>query len=77
MPWHKDHLDILNRLAVLIMSYLISIPKPLPLQKAGLVARGRVYDDKDYQYGEELTRIARLQIRLGQYEEAEKSISRH
>ncbi|HQQ97044.1 MAG TPA: CHAT domain-containing protein [Cyclobacteriaceae bacterium] len=72
--WHKDHLNILNHLAVyyeLSDQYAKAIATS---KKAGLVARGK-YDDKDYQYGEELTRIARLQIRLGQYEEAEKSIN--
>ena len=71
---HKDHLDILNHLAIyyeLTDQYTLAVKT---LQKASRVARSK-YDDKDYKYGEELTRIARLQIRLGQYEEADKSIT--
>ncbi|MBS1978876.1 MAG: CHAT domain-containing protein [Bacteroidetes bacterium] len=73
--WHKDHLDILNHLATY---YEVSdqYSKAVEtLNKASLVARSK-YDDKDYKYGEELTRIARLQIRLGLYEDAESNINK-
>ena len=45
------------------------------LKKAGDVAHAK-YDDADFKYGEELTRIARLKIRLGQYEDAEKDLNK-
>jgi len=73
-PSHKDHLDILNHLAVyyeLTDKYNQAISS---LDKASDVARGK-YSDTDYQYGAELTNIARLQIKLGQYEKAEENIN--
>ena len=73
--WHKDHLDILNHLALyyeLSDQYKKAIAT---LDKASLVARSK-YDDKDFKYGEELTRIAKLELKLGQYEEAEKNINK-
>ncbi len=72
--WQKDHLDILNHLAIyyeLTDQYTNAIAT---LKQASLVARSK-YDDKDFKYGEELTLIARLQLKLGQYEEAEKNIT--
>lgn len=74
-PWHKDHLDILNHLAQyyeMADQYTKAVDA---LERATLVARGK-YDDRDFKYGEELTKIARLQIRLGQYEEAESNINK-
>ncbi len=71
---HKDHLDILNHLAVyyeLSDKYTQAIAA---LDKASDVARGK-YSDTDYQYGVELTNIARLQIKLGQYEKAEQNVN--
>ncbi|MEK6783748.1 MAG: CHAT domain-containing tetratricopeptide repeat protein [Bacteroidota bacterium] len=71
---HKDHLDILNHLAVyyeLTDKYDEAIAT---LDKASDVARSK-YSDTDYQYGAELTNIARLQIKLGQYEKAEQNIN--
>ena len=71
---HKDHLDILNHLAVyyeLTDKYNQAISS---LDKASDVARSK-YSDTDYQYGAELTNIARLQIKLGQYEKAEENIN--
>ncbi len=71
---HKDHLDILNHLAVyyeLTDKYNQAV---LSLDKASDVARSK-YSDTDYQYGAELTSIARLQIKLGQYEKAEENIN--
>lgn len=73
--WHKDHLDILNYLAIyyeLTDQYTKAIAT---LNKASQVARSK-YDDKDFKYGEALTGIARLKIRLGQYEDAEKDINK-
>ncbi len=72
--WHKDHLDLLNHLAQYHEMTDQYKKAAAALDKAALVARGK-YNDKDYKYGEELTKIARLQIRLGQYEEAEASLN--
>ena len=73
--WHKDHLEILNHLATyyeMVDQYTKAVNT---LEKANLVARAK-YSDTDFLYGEELTRIARLEIRLGKYEEAEVSINK-
>lgn len=71
--WHKDHLDILNHLAILYELTDRFSDASQALNKAGLVARAK-YDDTDFLYGAELTNIARLQIKLGEYEKAEESI---
>jgi CHAT domain-containing protein len=71
---HPDYLNILNHLATL---YELTDQYKLAtrtLEKAGLVARLK-YDGEDYQFGVELTGIARLQIKLGNYDEAGKNIS--
>jgi CHAT domain-containing protein/tetratricopeptide (TPR) repeat protein len=73
--WHKDNLDVLNHIAALYEltdKYKSAIAI---LDKASDVARSK-YDDKDYRYGEELTNIARLEIKLGQYEKAETNINK-
>lgn len=71
--WHKDHLDILNHLATsyeLTDKYQKAIET---LDKAVYVARSK-FSDTDYQYGSELTEIARLEIKLGSYDNAEKHL---
>ncbi|MFN7791313.1 MAG: tetratricopeptide repeat protein, partial [Cyclobacteriaceae bacterium] len=73
--WHKDHLDILNHLAILYELTDRFSDASQALDKAGLVARAK-YDDTDFLYGSELTNIARLQIKLGEYEKAEESINK-
>ncbi len=73
--WHKDHLDLLNHLAQYYEMTDQYTKAVAALDKAALVARAK-YNDKDFKYGEELTRIARLQIRLGQYEAAEASLNK-
>ncbi|NOT74167.1 MAG: CHAT domain-containing protein [Cyclobacteriaceae bacterium] len=73
-PWQKDNLNILNHAAVyfeLNDQYKKAVST---LAKAAEVARAK-FSDKDPKYGEELTRIAKLNIRLGQYEEADKNIT--
>jgi len=73
--WHKDHLDLLNHLAVyyeMTDQYKKAVDA---LDKAAYVARAK-YNDSDYKYGEELTRVARLEIRLGRYEDAETHINK-
>ena len=73
--WHKDNLEILNHIA--LMNELTDKYKAAAttLDKASDVARSK-YDDKDYRYGVELNNIARLEIKLGQYEKAEKDINK-
>jgi CHAT domain-containing protein len=71
---HKDHLDILNHLAVYNELTDKYKEATTALDKASDVARSK-YSDTDYQYGAELTNIARLQIKLGQYEKAEENIN--
>jgi CHAT domain-containing protein len=74
-PWHKDHLDILNHLAVLYEltdKYALAAST---LDKASYVARAK-YSDTDPDYGVELNKIAQLEIKLGLYEKAEQSIDR-
>ncbi len=73
--WHKDHLDILNHLAIYYELTDQYAKANATLDKALLVSRSK-YDDKDYKYAEELTRIAKLQLRLGQYLQAEKNINK-
>lgn len=73
--WHKDHLDILNHLAHLYELTDRYTEANEVLDKAGLVARAK-YDDADFLYGDELTQIARLQIKLGQYEKAEQNLNK-
>jgi CHAT domain-containing protein len=71
---HPDHLNILNHLAQyyeLTDQYKLAAQT---LEKAGYVSRIK-YDGKDYQFGAELTNIARLQIKLGNYEASEKAIN--
>ena len=71
--WHKDHLDILNHMATLYELTDKYKEATSTLDEATDVARSK-YSDTDYQYGAELTNIARLQLKLGQYEKAEKNI---
>ncbi len=72
---HKNQLDILNHLAVLYEVTDRYADAQATLDKAALVARSK-YDDKDYQYGAELTQIAQLQIKLGEYEKAEENLNK-
>lgn len=73
--WHKDHLEILNHLALLYEfsdNYALA---SVTLDKASDVARSK-FSDKDPDYGVELDRIAQLQIKLGQYEKAETNATK-
>lgn len=71
---HKEVLEILNHMA----SYYElndQYDKALAtLTKAKNAARAK-YDYNDYLYGAELTNNAKLQIKLGQYEQADESIT--
>lgn len=72
--WHKDHLDILNHLATFYELTDQFKPASTTLEKALSVARSK-YDNRDPEYGIELTRISELQIRVGQLEAADKNIN--
>lgn len=74
-PWQKDHLDILNHLAVLYEYTDKYALASATLDKASDVARSK-FSDTDPDYGIELDRIAQLQIKLGQYERAEQNINK-
>lgn len=73
-PWHKSYVNILNHLAAFYEStdqYKLASEF---LEKALLAARTK-FDNQDPDYGVELAKIGDLQIKLGQYENAEKSIT--
>ncbi len=72
--WHKDHLEILNHMAALFELTDKFQDAIATLDKASDVARSK-YSDTDFQYGVELSNIAKLQIKLGQYEKAESNIN--
>ncbi len=74
-PWQKDHLNILNHLALLYEFTDRYAEASATLDKASDVARSK-FSDKDPDYGIELDRIAQLQIKLGQYERAEQNIDK-
>ncbi|HCW08466.1 MAG TPA: hypothetical protein DGG95_14000, partial [Cytophagales bacterium] len=71
---HKDLLEILNHLAKyyeLTDQYQMAVDA---LAKAKNAARVK-YNYSDYLYGAELTNNAKLQIKLGQYEQADESLN--
>jgi CHAT domain-containing protein len=72
--WHKDHLDILNHMAVLYELTDKYAEASSTLDKAGYVAASK-YSKTDYQYAAELTNISRLEIKLGLYEKAEEHLN--
>ncbi len=73
--WHKDNLDILNHMALLFEITDRYAEADATLERAGLVARAK-FSDTDVLYAAELTNIARLQIKLGQYEKAGENIDK-
>ncbi|MBX2915841.1 MAG: CHAT domain-containing protein [Cyclobacteriaceae bacterium] len=72
-PSHKDHLEILNHMAVLYELTDRYSDADQILQKARYVAQKK-FDNTDFEFANELTQIARLQIKLGQYEQAEENL---
>ena len=78
-PWQKNHLNILNHLALLYEFTDRYADASTALDKASDVARSK-YSDKDPDYGVELDRIAQLQIKLGhmialnQYDKSVRSL---
>lgn len=72
--WHTDHLDILNNMATLFELTDQLKKADAALKDAGDVARSKFAAD-DPAYGTELNLIAKLQIKLGQYDPAEKNVN--
>lgn len=73
--WHKDHLNILNHLALLYEyndQYKLA---GATLDKASDLAYSK-YSNEDPEYAAELDMIAALQLKLGLYEKAEKNINK-
>ncbi|MBS1681145.1 MAG: CHAT domain-containing protein [Bacteroidetes bacterium] len=70
---HNDQLNILNHLANYYELTDQYSKASAALAKAQNAARVK-YDNTDISYAAELTNIAKLQIKLGQYEEAGKSL---
>jgi CHAT domain-containing protein len=71
---HADQLDILNHLAVMYELTDKYAESSKTLKSAADAARVK-FMDTDVLYGVELNNIARLQIKLGEYEESEKNIN--
>ena len=71
---HKDHLEILNHIATLYELTDRYKEANATLDKAKEVARVK-FDYDDFQYGDELNKIARLAIKLGEYEKAEENLN--
>jgi CHAT domain-containing protein len=71
---HKDMLEILNHIANFYELSDKYDKAAASLEKAKNAARVK-YDYNDYLYGAELTNNAKLQIKLGQYEQAEQSLN--
>lgn len=67
---HKDLLDILNHMASLREMTDKYAEANEALKKALDIAKRR-FGDSDYQYAEELTNVARLEIKMGEYDNAE------
>jgi CHAT domain-containing protein len=73
-PWHYQHLDILNHLAILYELTDKFDKATESLEKASDVARSK-YQNDDPLYGVQLTRITNLRLKLGQYEKAEEELN--
>jgi len=73
-PWHKDHLEILNHMAS--MNELLDNydQASLELKKAVEVAYSK-FGNLDFKYAQELSLVSKLQIKIGDYEGAQKNIS--
>lgn len=72
---HKDILEILNHLATLY-ELTDQYSKASETLKLASEAALQKYRDDDILYGIELTKLARLRLKLGEYEQAEKDIAR-
>jgi len=74
-PGHPDNLEILNHMAILYELTDNYARATAILKRAGEVARQK-YSDTDGLFAVELTKIANLELKLGQYEEAEKDLGK-
>jgi CHAT domain-containing protein len=73
--WHKDHLQILNHMATLYELTDKYAEANKVLEKAEYVARAKFKNDS-HQYADELTQIARFEIKLGEYEKADDNLAK-
>ena len=73
-PWHYQHLDILNHLAVLYEITDKYDKATETLEKASDVARSK-YQNTDPLYGIQLNKVCNLRLKLGQYEKAEEELN--
>lgn len=74
-PYHKNFIDMLNHIARMAELNDNFKEATEALDQALYLSRSK-YDDKDFKYGEELNFIARLQIKLGQYDKAALNIAK-
>ncbi|MFN5170595.1 MAG: CHAT domain-containing protein [Cyclobacteriaceae bacterium] len=72
--WQKDHLAILNHLATYYELTDRYREANETLEKAKYVANAK-YSNKDHEFAIEMTNIAKLQIKMGQYEKAEENLN--
>ncbi|MBT1687842.1 CHAT domain-containing protein [Dawidia soli] len=70
---HKDLLDILNHVATYYEA-VDSYARASKTLKAALFAAREKYRNEDILYAAELNKIAELQLKLGEYEDAEKGL---
>lgn len=70
---HKDYVNILNHLAAMYEA-LDDYDKASALLEEALMATRVKYDNEDIEYGKELDKIARLQTKIGAYEEAAENV---
>ena len=66
---HIDYLDILNHLAT-FYEESDNYSKASEILDQALLASRKKYDNRDIEYGNELEKIANLQINIGEYEKA-------
>jgi CHAT domain-containing protein len=73
-PWHYQHLNILNHLAVLYELTDQFKEAAQTLEKASDVARSK-YQNDDPLYGIQLNKSCVLRMKIGQYEKAEEDLN--
>ncbi|MEQ9403023.1 MAG: CHAT domain-containing tetratricopeptide repeat protein [Cyclobacteriaceae bacterium] len=71
---HIAYLDILNHLAT-FYEESDNYKKASEILDQALLAARKKYDDRDIEYGNELGKIANLQINIGQYDKATKNLT--
>ncbi len=74
MEGHVAYLDILNHLAAYYQE-TDNYRKAGEILDEALLTSRKKYDNKDIAYGDELKKIAGLQIKIGAYEKAEENIN--